>query len=96
MWPVEMQSGQLGGHVHPLANRDMDEHANLYEDSSSGGSTVDTFSTHSGLSVDPTKLAGLGDTCHQTVTTSETRVSKDEDAYVTMTSFFQNKGNAGK
>lgn len=96
MWPAEMQSGQLGGHVHPLANRDMDEHANLYEDSSSGGSTVDTFSTHSGLSVDPTKLAGLGDTCHQTVTTSETRVSKDEDAYVTMTSFFQNKGNAGK
>ncbi|KAJ6624799.1 hypothetical protein lerEdw1_014812, partial [Lerista edwardsae] len=95
MWPAEVQNGPLGG--RQPASSDTFIHATLSDESSTGGSSGDTLSTRSSSSMDPTILAGLeADSCRQTDTSSQTRVSSDEEAYVTMASFFQNNGKAGK
>lgn len=96
MWPAELQNGPLGGRQQH-AYGDPFIRATLYDDSSTGGSSGETLSTRSGSSTDPTILAGLEtDSCRQTDTSSQTRVSADEEAYVTMASFFQSNGKAGK
>ncbi|XP_042311138.1 interleukin-7 receptor subunit alpha [Sceloporus undulatus] len=96
MWPAEMLNQHLGRR-NPATGGNVFISANPYHESeesssSSQPSNNDTVSSCSTSSVDT--LSGLqADPCPHTYTNNKTRVPNIEEAYVTMASFFENKGN---
>ncbi|XP_062984862.1 interleukin-7 receptor subunit alpha [Elgaria multicarinata webbii] len=95
MWPAEMLNFHLGRSTHTSDGNRLIR-ANQYEDNSTGGQRGCSNGHDSTSSMDLTILSGSeADPCHQAYTNSETRVPNNEEAYVTMASFFGNKGKLG-
>ncbi|XP_054842627.1 interleukin-7 receptor subunit alpha [Eublepharis macularius] len=99
MWPAERLNRHLGRSSH--INSDEFTHANLYNKSGTGGQRgcSDALNAHSSALLDPNIPPGLdscqADLSHQAYANSEVRVSNKEEAYVSMASFFESKGNLG-
>nr|XP_056705105.1 interleukin-7 receptor subunit alpha [Euleptes europaea] len=99
MWPAEFSNGHLGRSNHLNGNELVK--ANLYNESGAGDqhSCNDALGTHSRALLGPATLPGLeacqADPCHPAYANSEIKVSNKEEAYVTMASFFESKGNSG-
>ncbi|XP_077203088.1 interleukin-7 receptor subunit alpha isoform X2 [Paroedura picta] len=98
IWPTELLSRPLGRSSH--LNSDEFIKANLCSQSSTGGQPScpnALSSTHSNALQDPTVSPGL-ESCqanHPVYANSPVKVSSKEEAYVTMASFFESKGNPG-
>ncbi|KAH0627879.1 hypothetical protein JD844_008426 [Phrynosoma platyrhinos] len=95
MWPAEMLNQHLdkrkpaiGGNTFMSANPFHER-----EESSSGSQRSNSDAVSSCSSSVETLSGFEADPCPHTYTNSESRVPKIEEAYVTMASFFENKGN---
>ncbi|KAJ7335056.1 hypothetical protein JRQ81_012997 [Phrynocephalus forsythii] len=99
MKPAELQNKHLGRSKH-VPSGDLFIDANLCDDSADSSpdsqcSVTDDVSCSSTSSVDPTVLYELqADPGHRSCAHSETRVQNIEEAYVTMASFSENRGNS--
>ncbi|XP_015264193.1 PREDICTED: interleukin-7 receptor subunit alpha [Gekko japonicus] len=99
MWPAELLNRHLGRGNH--INGDEFTKANLYNERGASGQhgCDDALNTHSSALRDPTVLPGLefcqADPRPPVYANSQVKVSNKEEAYVTMASFFESKGNPG-
>ncbi|XP_060092262.1 interleukin-7 receptor subunit alpha [Heteronotia binoei] len=94
MWPAELLNRHLGRSC--CISSDEFIKANLHNESGVGGQhgCNDAHSPHSSALLDPTILPGL-ESCQPVYTNSQVKVASKEEAYVTMASFFESKGNPG-